>query len=49
MPRLSLVQTNFTSGEISPQVVGRTDVDRYANAARSMTNATGISPDSALD
>jgi hypothetical protein len=39
MPRLSLVQTNFTSGEISPQVVGRTDVDRYNNAARAMTNA----------
>jgi len=39
MPRLSLVQTNFTSGEISPQVVGRTDVDRYNNSARTMTNA----------
>jgi hypothetical protein len=39
MPRLSLVQTNFTSGELSPQVQGRTDVDRYNNAARSLINA----------
>lgn len=39
MPRLSLQQTNFTAGEISPRLVGRTDIDRYANAARSLINA----------
>lgn len=39
MPRLSVSQTNFTAGEISPRLVGRTDIDRYANAARSLTNA----------
>lgn len=39
MPRLSTVQTNFTAGEISPRLYGRTDVDRYANAARSLINA----------
>jgi len=39
MPRVSLQQTNFTAGEISPRLVGRTDIDRYANAARSLVNA----------
>ena len=39
MPRVSIVQTNFTAGEISPRLVGRTDIDRYNNAARVMTNA----------
>jgi hypothetical protein len=39
MPRLSLSQTNFTAGEISPRLTGRTDIDRYANAARKLVNA----------
>lgn len=39
MPRVSLSQTNFTAGEISPRLVGRTDIDRYANAARRLLNA----------
>jgi hypothetical protein len=38
MPRLSLVQTNFTAGEISPRLHGRTDIDRYNNAAKTMQN-----------
>ncbi len=41
MPRVSLQQTNFTAGEISPRLVGRTDIDRYANAARSLVKAPG--------
>jgi len=38
MPRLSTQQTNFTAGEISPRLAGRTDIDRYQNAAKVMTN-----------
>ena len=39
MPRLSIQQTNFTAGEISPRLVGRTDIDRYNNAAKLLQNA----------
>lgn len=39
MPRMTLLQTNFTAGEISPRLVGRTDIDRYNNAARKLINA----------
>jgi len=39
MARVSLQQTNFTAGVISPRLVGRTDIDRYANAARKLLNA----------
>lgn len=38
MPRVTLNQTNFTSGELSPKVYGRTDVARYQNAAKSLRN-----------
>jgi hypothetical protein len=38
MPRISTIQTNFTAGEISPRLRGRTDIDRYNNAAKVMTN-----------
>lgn len=39
MPRLNIQQCNFTAGEISPRLIGRTDVDRYGNAAALMVNA----------
>jgi hypothetical protein len=39
MPRLSVVKTNFTAGEFSPRLAGRTDIDRHANAARTLINA----------
>ena len=39
MPRLSTVQTNFTAGELSPRLYGRTDIDRYNSAAKHMVNA----------
>jgi hypothetical protein len=39
MARVTLQQTNFTAGEISPRLVGRTDIDRYANAAALIQNA----------
>lgn len=38
MPRVSLAQTNFTAGELSPRLFGRVDVARYANAAEEMVN-----------
>lgn len=39
MPRVSLAQTNFTAGEFSPRLIGRTDIDRYANGAALLQNA----------
>jgi len=39
MPRVSIQQTNFTAGEVSPRVAARTDIDRYVNAARRLLNA----------
>ncbi len=38
MPKINFQQTNFTAGEISPKVVGRVDIDRYANSAKEMVN-----------
>jgi hypothetical protein len=42
MARLTQLQTNFTAGEITPRLYGRTDLDRYANAARLLTNAHAV-------
>lgn len=38
MSRFSFVQTNFTSGEISPKLLGRTDFDRYPNGCQELVN-----------
>lgn len=38
MPRVTLNQTNFTAGEISPRCFGRVDVARYQNGAESLEN-----------
>ena len=38
MPRLDSNQTNFTAGEISPKVRGRTDIARYQNGAEALDN-----------
>lgn len=38
MARLTLIQTNFTAGEISPRMLGRIDVARYANGAEKVEN-----------
>ena len=38
MARTTLLQTNFTAGEISPRVFGRTDLQRYANGAAEIEN-----------
>lgn len=42
MPRVTTLQTNFTAGELSPRLAGRTDIDRYANAAAEITNAIPV-------
>jgi hypothetical protein len=39
MARVTAVQTNLTTGEITPRLHGRTDIDRYNNAARRLVNA----------
>lgn len=39
MGKVTTTQTNFTAGEISPRLVARQDIDRYANAARALINA----------
>jgi len=39
MPRLTIQQTNFTAGEISPRLYGHTDIARYQNGARVIQNA----------
>lgn len=38
MPRVTPIQTNFTAGELSPRLYGRTDVERYRNAAAILEN-----------
>lgn len=39
MARTTIQQTNFTGGEQSPRLAGRTDIDSYANAAAVIENA----------
>lgn len=39
MPKVSYPQTNFTAGEFSPRVYGRTDLDRYNNGCKILENA----------
>ena len=38
MPRLTLDQTNFTAGEVSPRMLGRTDIARYQYGAELLEN-----------
>lgn len=38
MPRVTINQTNFTAGEVSPKCYGRVDVSRYQNGAAAMPN-----------
>ncbi len=38
MPRQHIVKTSFTSGEISPQLLGRGDLRAYDNGAMTLTN-----------
>lgn len=36
---ITIIQTNFTAGELSPRLLGRVDIARYQNAAEEMLNA----------
>lgn len=38
MPRANTIQTNFTSGEVSPLMRGRVDINRYFNGAQLLRN-----------
>ena len=38
MPRVNAIQTNFTAGEFSPKLLGRTDIARYNNAVSKLEN-----------
>jgi hypothetical protein len=38
MPRVTTVQTNFTAGEVSPRILGRTDMERYAAGSETLEN-----------
>lgn len=38
MSRANVVQTNFTSGEVSPHLYGRVDINKYFNGARKLRN-----------
>ena len=39
MSRVVLAQTSFTAGELSPRIMGRTDMDRYAYGLKRCRNA----------
>lgn len=39
MAKLTTVQTNFNAGELSPDLAGHIDLDRYANGMKTMLNA----------
>lgn len=38
MPRARIIQTNFTSGELSPRMGARVDLEQYHNGAGELTN-----------
>lgn len=38
MPRVTITQTNFTAGEVSPKCYGRVDITRYQNGAAALPN-----------
>jgi hypothetical protein len=38
MARLNYFQSNVSSGELSPQLMGRTDIAKYANGVDTLEN-----------
>jgi len=38
MPQINFITTNFTSGELSPQIEGRVDIAKYQNSAATLNN-----------
>lgn len=39
MPRVQVIQTNFTGGEFSPRLLGRVDIEKYPNGCETIENA----------
>lgn len=39
MPRVSIIKTNFTAGELSPRLLARVDIAKYGNGAGTLLNA----------
>ncbi|MBU5384817.1 hypothetical protein [Citrobacter cronae] len=40
--RANLIKTNFTAGEVSPRLMGRVDIARYANGAKVIENSVVV-------
>ena len=38
MPKVTLSKSNFTAGELTPRLFGRTDLGRYDNGAQTIQN-----------
>lgn len=38
MPRVTAAETNFTAGELAPRLLGRIDIEKYANGAETVEN-----------
>jgi len=47
MARADIIKTNFTSGEVSPLILGRTDITKYMNGAEIIENFL-VKPQGAL-
>ena len=39
MAKLTIIQTSFNAGELSPDLAGHVDIDRYQNGAKKVLNA----------
>lgn len=44
MARVHPIQTNFTAGELSPELLGRPDLEKWGNGAAEITNAVVTLP-----
>ncbi len=42
MAKISLLKNNFTSGELSPHIWMRTDLQQFRNGAKEVVNMTPI-------
>lgn len=42
MPKATVIQTNFTAGEISPRLYGRIDIQKYQNSAKTMRDVVPV-------
>src|ERR1044072_6800387 len=39
MPKLTIIQTSLNAGELTPDLSGHIDINRYANGVKTMLNA----------